>query len=227
MSTTSTDGSQLRNHVVYSHDFLRLYWTLQGPLTSAISVMKNKYYEPEVLLEPYYVQTDTGPIWSTVVQSPLTEPAISSLDVGVEVLQEWDEQWTEVHTDHATFEPASDDEENGAKFGPLPEFDPEEDEEGPEHLVRCCGQDRPRGADIMLTLTASGPFITVHDYVSAVHPWLMSLREKILQASGDLEKNIALPVDTALMVTSYTAPGSVVTVDEDRWKRMKSMAKHI
>ena len=37
-----------------------------------------------------------------------------------------------------------------------------------------------------LLVEASRDFVTVHDYVSAVHPWLLSLRGDILQAAGDV-----------------------------------------
>ncbi|KAF6792054.1 hypothetical protein CSOJ01_14220 [Colletotrichum sojae] len=34
---------------------------------------------------------------------------------------------------------------------------------------------RPRAKDFQLELTASGEFLTIHEYVSAVHPWLMGI----------------------------------------------------
>lgn len=63
--------------------------------------------------------------------------------------------------------------------------DGEEDDE--PQLLRCCGQDRPRGKNTKLTIRPArawdgcggGGFVTVHDYVSALHPWLGRLGGRI------------------------------------------------
>jgi hypothetical protein len=212
---------ETHEQVMFTHDALRLYWTLNGPLTRAISVMDDKFYDPDVPLESYYLQTESTPSWSSIAQSPLTEPKISSVTVGVEQLDDWEDEWMELHRDHVIPDPHSSGNAD-EKFGPLVDFDPDSDEEGPEHLLRCCGSDRPRKQKASLTVNATGDFLTVHDYVSAVHPWLMSLREKILQASGNLQDNVPLPSDTSLMISSYTSPDLLVTVEEEQWKQAKS-----
>lgn len=51
-------------------------------------------------------------------------------------------------------------------------------------LVECCGTQRPRSKDATLQVKAVGAFLTVHDYVSQVHPWLMDMRERLLEALG-------------------------------------------
>jgi hypothetical protein len=43
-------------------------------------------------------------------------------------------------------------------------------------------------------------FFTVHDYVTAVHPWLMSLRGDILSAMGDVLDDEPLKEETPLLV---------------------------
>ena len=67
-------------------------------------------------------------------------------------------------------------------YGPLEdhEYDPQDDERG-ERLLECCGESRPRNmeARIIVVRPASGTFVTVHDYVSALHPWLMGMKEDI------------------------------------------------
>src|SRR4051812_10569442 len=90
-------------------------------------------------------------------------------------------------------------------------------------MMRSCYRGMPRDAKASLTVNATGEFITVHDYIFAVHPWLMGLREKILQASGDLLDAVALPSDTRLMVSAFLTPDVVTMVEEDEWKM--SMAK--
>ena len=48
----------------------------------------------------------------------------------------------------------------------------------------------------------SGDFVTVHDFVIAVHPWLMGLRSDILGALGTLNgDDVPLPAETELMVS--------------------------
>jgi hypothetical protein len=209
---------ETHEQVMFTHDALRLYWTLNGPLASAISVMEDKFYDPDVPLDSYCLQNEPSPSWSLVAQSPLTEPKISSVTVGVEQLDDWEDEWMELHRDHAT----PDSQSAEVQFGALADFDADSDEEGPEHLLRCCGADRPRKQKASLTVNAPGSFLTVHDYVSAVHPWLMSLREKILRASGNLQDNVALPSDTSLMISSYTSPDLLVMVEQEQWKEAKS-----
>jgi hypothetical protein len=76
----------------------------------------------------------------------------------------------------------------------------EDDEDEDEYdydklqLLRCCNQDRPRGKNAKLTIKPfkawdgrDGGFVTVHDYVSALHPWLVRLRGEILGAMGTVD----------------------------------------
>lgn len=55
-----------------------------------------------------------------------------------------------------------------------------------EHiLVSCCGESRPENK-FELLVKSLGPFSTVHDFVTAVHPWLMSLKGDIAEAMEEL-----------------------------------------
>lgn len=205
-----------------TRDALRLYWTLEGPLSSAIRVMEDPHYDPNSTLAPYFDQTTPSPSWSPISQSPLTEPRISSVTVRVEQLDDWEEQWLDFHHDHA--EPGDHNEGNDeVRFGQLPDYDPDEDEdeEGSEHLLKCCGGERPRNKAVSLLVKATGEFLTLHNYVSAVHPWLMGLREDILQAAGDLLDNVPLPADTRLMV-DYPGPENVILLGEREWRQERS-----
>lgn len=61
-------------------------------------------------------------------------------------------------------------------------------------LVKCCGQLRPRHLNASLTLEPAVDgegFVTLHDYLSAVHPWLMGLRKELIAA-------VSLMYDTPL-----------------------------
>lgn len=123
----------------------------------------------------------------------------------VEQLYDWENQWLEFHFDHN--EPGPDNEGNDVRFGLLPDCNPNEGEEKPEYFLRCSAVDRPRKKAASLGIRASGEFVTIHDLVSTVHPWLMGLRDKMLQAEPDLLDNIPLPPDTKLVV-HYPGPES-------------------
>lgn len=125
--------------IFLTHDAKRLYWTLEEPLISAIRVMHDKWYDPGDCLAPYCDQTEplSSPSWSPVSQSPLTDPKISSVTVHVEQLDEWEDQWWGFHRDCADLGSV---EAPGVVLGPLPDYDPDSDEDGSVHLLHCCGE---------------------------------------------------------------------------------------
>lgn len=224
------DARKIHKRIEFSHDASLLYWALSGPITKAISIKDNAHYDPDFPLQPYCLQTEPSLKWASIAQSPLTEPKISSVTVLVDPLYEWEERWMEMHARHAF--PDEDHEESWVKFGTLVDFDPDSDEEeveeGKGHMLRCCGGDRPRKPGVSLSVYATGEFLTVHDYVSAVHPWLMDLREKILQASGDIQDHIPLPSVTRLIVGSLSSPDFLTIDEEEQWQKRfskKAMAK--
>lgn len=153
-----------------SPDALRLYWILDGPLSSAIWIMESKFYDPSTTMKPYLlsISEDGTPNWSEISQSPLTTPKISSVTVHVNELEWWEESWLELHHNHGDNPDLldSDDEGEGQgqgedadagkdgattyntldrpesgnhdddgtgeaerRWGPLPDFDPDSDEE--------------------------------------------------------------------------------------------------
>lgn len=62
-------------------------------------------------------------------------------------------------------------------------------------LLMCCDEIRPHGKDVKLVVkpaTGGEGFVTVHDYVSALHPWLMNMREDIVKAKGVLDQPVLL-----------------------------------
>lgn len=104
------------------------------------------------------------------------------------------------------------------RWGPLPDYDPDSDEEGPTHLLRCCNGDRPRKTRVSLVVNATGDFLTIHDYVSAVHPWLVSMRQNLLRAAGDLLDNEPLPMATKLVV-SCLGPNDIMVMEDAEWRK--------
>lgn len=184
--------------------------------------MANPYYDPDIPLAPYFNKTEEN--WSPIWQSPLTEPKISSITVRIDQFEDWENQWLEFH--RGCGEPGSHNEGNDQiRFGMLPDYNPDSDEEGPEHLLKCCDAERPRKKKVSLLVKATGKFVTIHDYVSVVHPWLMSLREDILRAEGDLLDNVPLPEDTRLLV-DYPGSESVSFSEEKEWQKYKSKKQY-
>jgi hypothetical protein len=112
----------------------------------------------------------------------------------------WEDDWFERHCVHS--DPDGD-------YGPnfewqsFPDWDPEVDE-GEMQLVKSCGELRPRNKKASLTVTpARGGqgFVTLHDYLFAVHPWLMSLRRELIAALSAMHDTSLAP-DTQLRVNS-------------------------
>ncbi|KAE8860190.1 hypothetical protein PTNB73_07800 [Pyrenophora teres f. teres] len=150
--------------VLLTHDAQRLFWTLSSPLTSAISVMEDKWHDPDVPLEPYCVQIEPSLIWHSIAQSPLTEPKISSVTVSVEQLDDWEEAWWELRQDNDDIVPV------GTAFESDEDDDEDSDPDDRKRALRSCYAGMPRDVKATLDVRATGNFITVHDYVSAVHP---------------------------------------------------------
>jgi hypothetical protein len=67
-------------------------------------------------------------------------------------------------------------------------WDEADEELGSGHLLECCGSERPRRSygryELLVTARGAGGFLTVHDYVEQVHPWLMSLKGDIIEAKA-------------------------------------------
>ena len=56
-------------------------------------------------------------------------------------------------------------------------------------LVKCCGEQWPQNKNVSLTVTPARDgqgFVTLHDYLSAVHPWLMSLQGEMTTVLGTM-----------------------------------------
>ncbi|KAK3332673.1 hypothetical protein B0T19DRAFT_457562 [Cercophora scortea] len=76
--------------------------------------------------------------------------------------------------------------------------------EGSEYLtprlIHCYYTERPRPPSPVVVRTSTYPFVTIHDYVMTVHPWLMGLKDAILPAMSAMEgrevtENTILVVD--------------------------------
>jgi len=183
--------------VQLSADVRRLRWSLNGPLATSVQVMKDHWIDPEpdaAPPEPYCQQAaaaDDGTItsWHAVAQSPFTEPKVSSVTIKVDPLEHWEWEWLEQN------EPYPNDPDGSCAVG-----------------------ERPRDKDARLEVKAAAEFLTIHDYVSAVHPWLMGLRGDLLAALAltAAGQDDPLPPKTKLMA-AWGTPNKIVVMREQDW----------
>lgn len=103
-------------------------------------------------------------------------------------------------------------------YGPFPDEDEDEKSDGEEHLLVCCGMTRPRGKKTKVVVKATGDFVTIHDFLSVVHPYLMARRDEILVAMGEDPGRLRgpFPPETKLMV-DWRSPSIVDVSDEAEW----------
>ncbi|KAI0191653.1 hypothetical protein F4808DRAFT_382483 [Astrocystis sublimbata] len=155
----------------------RIFWTLNGPLHSSIWIISHGS------LKPYALGADeANPTWHPISQCPLTDPKVSSITVGVNEIDRWEGDWANEHYSHLFDPPEPGDPLSGEgfRFGPLPDFDPEQDEspvaevppQQPLWLLECCWQPRPRGKtfEVVVRPSPGNDFVTIHDWLSAAPP---------------------------------------------------------
>jgi hypothetical protein len=190
----------------------RLFWRLNGPLETAIHVAPSEYSEPSDVMEPYF-----GPDGSPhpVSQASLLEPPASSVTVRIQCIDNLERDWASEHW-LCGEGPVND--EYPRRLGPRP------DDKRPNprmYVVECCGEKRPWFYDTCLQVAAQGEFLTVHEYISAVHPWLMGMRDTILdaleKAPGMKEGRPNRPPEDKLAVV-YLGPGPLRIDHEDEWE---------
>jgi hypothetical protein len=183
----------------------RLCWVLDGPLTTAITVLKQPYHDPDTTPEPYFTSEGNEPTWHAVSQAPYTDPKISSVTVSVIEIDEWEEHWRDIHRGHTT---------------PPDDGDGEDDDDW-DFPSECCGEQRPSPQAMKLVVKASEQFVTVHDYVSAVHPWLIRKYDDLLRALAVIgDEPLSLRAGEHLMVSLGGPESLSIGVKED-WLRNK------
>ena len=125
----------------------RLLWNLQGPLSSAISVLAEDG-NPDGPREAYLHGNDRHPI----TNEPITEHPVVTLTVMEENLRDWEDAWWDLNY------------------------------EGFDEDIQPAPEDLPPTFEPLVVTASNGEFVSIHDSVSAVHPWLMVRREQILLA---------------------------------------------
>jgi hypothetical protein len=203
-----------RNHrrPLLTNEAKRIRWVLDGPLETAISVMNQPYHEPDTDPELYW--TSSGE-WHALAQKPYTEPKVSSINVSVTQIDDWEDQWRELHL--GCTDPPSDDEGE------------DEDGENYDFPSGCCEEQRPHPQDMTLVVKASKEFVTIYDYVSAVHPWLMRKYDDLLGALAvldDGQTRLSLPAGEHLMVT-FGGPDLLSVGTKEEWLSFKDKETYL
>lgn len=192
--------------ILFADDVRRLFWTLNGEISKAISVLEQPGV-PDGPQEPYIRETPYGTSLHPVAQKALFEPKVSSITVRVHQFEVWEENWDEAHRHAELNDPdcifAND---IGDKQNSMPT------------LLRCCDEDRPHRISPLVVTPKEGQFVTVHDYVSSVHLWLMELRDDIISAKKELWGDTLR--EDELMVTIFN-PAYLYIDEAERW--MSSM----
>lgn len=210
---------KIHGHTLLTEDARRIRWLLNGPLTTAVSVMQHHQIDPDdAVFESYYRTLEGGePSWHPISQSPYTTPKVSSITTWVDPLDEWLGYWLERHEKsviEGDFDPAK------ARFGPLPEtgYSSYEKETG-RYLEACCGTERPVNKGTKLLVKATGDFLTIHDFLSVVHPYLMARRGDIVATMREEQyRTTPVPAETELFVSlTYSNPHFLLVSDEAEW----------
>jgi len=96
-----------------------------------------------------------------------------------------------------------------------------------EYTLEYCGEKRPGSYGVELKVEAAGDFVTVHEYVSAVHLWLIDMRDKLLDVLGKMEGQPPWPPEIRLAVF-YFGRAQVRVGREERlawWHRRPPAAR--
>lgn len=185
---TADDLVQLNKPVIgrISQPGRRLLWNLQGPLSSAISVLAEDE-NPDGSREPYFRHGDDGTDRHPISNEPVTEQALATLTVTEENLSGWQDEWWNI---------------NG---------------EGFDEDVQPWRGDLPPTFEPLVVTASNREFVSIHDYLSAVHPWLMARHKHILRARHVADDHyVPGLVEERLLVLAQDTE-LVFVVDEQEW----------
>ena len=169
-----------------SLEMFRLHWHLRGTVEDSIMVLEDA---TDYSSQQRAYQVASGPDEPTggaarlhpVAGAPYTDPPVSAITVTIRDLDKWDEEQTKANIGRPSSQI-----EDGPPGAPG------------ERRVAGDGDERP-GQSRSLTIAASArAFVTIGDFVGAVHPWLVSLHADLCRAKG--------VDDVAPMVVYQTTP---------------------
>ncbi|KAF6832633.1 hypothetical protein CPLU01_06029 [Colletotrichum plurivorum] len=164
--------------------------------------------------EAYKTTThDDGVRLHPVSQSCLTTIPVSSITVTVRALDDWQESWLDAHREV----------EEDKEYVLL--------EDRTRRLLRVYGEERPGPSPTCVVRATTQPFVTVGDYVAAVHPWLDSLENDICRAKGvwrgaPLSSDCGIFLDPVQLDHLFTwDANSLKPSDEAKWSSVAKVAR--
>ncbi|KAI0521919.1 hypothetical protein F5B22DRAFT_594696 [Xylaria bambusicola] len=141
---------------------------------------------PDGARDLLYRQTRTEATWHPIAQEPMTQTPVASLTVIEQHLDDWQDEWYTIN------------------------------QEGFDEDVQPDTGDFPPEFDPLIVRASSRDYVTVQDFVSAVHPWLMERREDVQRAMNVADEEYTPPTDVRLLV-SATRPEELSVKDEAEW----------
>jgi hypothetical protein len=147
---------------------------------------------------PPWEKHDEGPDggdnrWHAIAQRPVAKPPVSKLFVSVLQLEEWGDDWEELHLEHLDARIFEDKDVT---------LESEDRRGNPNKLVRCCGRERPHASVPLEVRAFDDPFVTIHDFLTAVHPWLMEQCE-IISLVMSVDSAFATPLSESTNLASH------------------------
>lgn len=91
-----------------------------------------------------------------------------------------------------------------------------------EILVHCCDEDRPlgkQGLTLEVRPSLGNDFVTVKDYIGAVHPWPMSMQDNIIAAMRIVGPGYPASTKWRLSNSCFDGPRHQLISHED-WESM-------
>lgn len=152
------------------------------------------------------MQTLAGGQWHAISEESISLTPQSTITTRVSDFDTWDSDWLERHLDHA------DPDDPECIF-----VDPDDGDPDNEHgdLLQCCGEKRPEPPGPLVIHATSKEYVTVHDFVSTVHPWLMEHFSDIWSAlhiwDGDEYDS------SQKLIVSFSDLESLSILSEDMW----------
>ncbi|KAI4854628.1 hypothetical protein E4T44_00029 [Aureobasidium sp. EXF-8845] len=203
----------------FSAAYERLIWPVRGEFPSAISVMTEPCRNigtPQPLFNP-----ETGE-WHEIASQSITDTKVSYLEASIVNLDFWDRNWERFHMEHA--DPAYDECEF-VTYGDL-------DNDNPSGRMACgvgmssqtqrylftAAMLGKQGLTLEVRPLPGNDFVTVKDYVGAVHPWLMSMQDDILAAMR-VSEPVYTNIEWRLSNSRFDGPRLKVISPED-WELM-------
>ncbi|KAF6800973.1 hypothetical protein CSOJ01_12107 [Colletotrichum sojae] len=177
----------------------RIFWRFQEPLETSVFVLPADL-DPDGPREAYFQKTDDGHELHAVSQEPLTDKSLTSIAVKSSELDDWPNSFYELHYEHDDLGSEDDD-------------DDDEQDEDAQWKCSGCGEMSPKKHEPLIVKASEKPYVTVHDYIIAVHPWLIGLRGEMEQAREELERP---PLGDDMLVNAVD-PRFVDLEDEQKW----------